>query len=72
MSGEWSVAQVVALLMVLDVVAQVLSLLMVLDVVAPAVGGLAVWVEVAGLPGMIRAAAAAGVQKEMMTPPVLV
>ena len=44
------------LLMVLDVVAQVLSLLMVLDVVASALGGLAVWVEVAGLPGMIRAA----------------
>ena len=71
MSGNWCVAQVVALLMVLDVAAQVLSLLMVLDVVAPAVGGLAVWVEVAGLPGMILAAAA-GVQKEMMTPPVLV
>ena len=60
------------LLMVLDVVAQVLSLLMVLNVVAPAVGGVAVWVEVAGLPGMIRAVAAAGVQMEMMTLPVLV
>ena len=30
--------------MALDVVAQVLSLLMVLDVVASALGGLAVWV----------------------------
>ena len=45
-----------ALLMVLNFVAQDLSLLMVLDVVAPTVGGLAVWVEVAGLPGMRRAA----------------
>ena len=46
--------------MVLDVVAQVLSLLMVLDVVASALGGLAVWVEVAGLPGMICAADGVG------------
>ena len=59
MSGDWSVAQVVALLMVLYVVAQVV--LMVLEVFAPAVGGVAVWVEVAGFPGMRRAA---GVQKE--------
>ena len=46
--------------MVLDVVAQIFSLLMVLDVVASAVGGLAVWVEVSGLPGMIRAADGVG------------
>ena len=46
--------------MVLDVVAQVLSLLMVLNVVASAVGGLAIWVEVAVSPRMIRAADGVG------------
>ena len=51
LSGEWSVARV-------------LTLLLVFVVVAPAVGGLAVCVELDDLPEMIGAvAAAAGVQK---------
>ena len=46
MSGEWSVARV-------------LTLLLVFVVVAPAVSGLAVCVELDDLPGMIGAAAGA-------------
>ena len=55
LSGEWSVAQV-------------LTLLLVFVVVAPAVSGLAECVEHGDLPGMIgTAAAAAGVQKEVFS-----